>query len=313
MAHLVRLIAGFSLLWLANSVAAQQEDVSRPASGDRKPAKAVKASGQESPSGKLAPPRKLGPKAAGVCPLLDPIAKENGLPPLFFARLIWQESRFNELAVSPKGAQGIAQFMPATAALRRLDDPFEPKSALAASAAYLADLRAAFGNLGLAAAAYNAGANRVRKWLAGETTLPAETLDYVWTITGRPPIDWKDGSASDKDLPRGKGPPSSACQKLASLLTGTPADTELAAKQPWGVQIAGGFSKSRTLASFNRLKKQFSDIIGERKPILLRTRRHNRGRRALYQARIGAGTRAEAQKLCMKLRARGGACVVLHN
>jgi len=52
----------------------------------------------------------------------------------FFARLIWKESRFDIKAVSPAGAQGVAQFMPATAKRRGLADPFDPEQAIPASA-----------------------------------------------------------------------------------------------------------------------------------------------------------------------------------
>ena len=108
-----------------------------------------------------------------------------------FVRLIWKESRFNPQAVSPKGAQGIAQFMPGTAEERGLDDPFEPKSAIIHSASLLADLRREFGNFGLAAAAYNAGAERVRAWLSGSGGLPGETQNYVQFVTGRAAEEWK--------------------------------------------------------------------------------------------------------------------------
>ena len=126
-----------------------------------------------------------------VCPLMQQEAEARGLPPMPFVRLIWKESRFNPSAVSPKGAQGIAQFMPATAADRGLDDPFEPKSAIVHSASLLADLRQEFGNFGLAAAAYNAGAERVRGWLAGNSGLPYETQAYVEFVTGRAAEEWK--------------------------------------------------------------------------------------------------------------------------
>ena len=69
-------------------------------------------------------------------------------------------------AVSPKGASGIAQFMPQTADWHGLADPFDPIEALRHSAAYLRELRDQFGNLGLAAAAHNAGPGRVSAWLA---------------------------------------------------------------------------------------------------------------------------------------------------
>jgi soluble lytic murein transglycosylase-like protein len=55
------------------------------------------------------------PTADDICRTLEEAAAENGIPVEFFARVIWQESRFNARAVSPKGASGIAQFMPQTA------------------------------------------------------------------------------------------------------------------------------------------------------------------------------------------------------
>jgi len=260
---------------------------------------------------------KLGERATGVCPLLDDIADKAGIPPLFFARLIWQESRFRANAVSPKGAQGIAQFMPGTADLRGLANPFEPKSALVASAAFLADLRAEFGNLGLAAAAYNAGPQRVRDWLAGERAfLPAETRQYVAIITGRLPKDWRPGSEAAADTRREpRNPDASACTRLARALErGAPAlDIDTAPSAPWGVQVAGNFSKAKTIQQFRRVQNRFSSVIGDRKPILRRERNLSMGRRAIYQARLGAQSRQEARKLCNKLRAAGGVCIVLRN
>ena len=89
------------------------------------------------------------PTADDVCRTLEEAAAENGLPVEFFARVIWQESRFNARAVSPKGASGIAQFMPQTAGWHGLADPFDPIEALRHSAAYLRELRDRFGNLSL--------------------------------------------------------------------------------------------------------------------------------------------------------------------
>ena len=98
-----------------------------------------------------------------ICRTLGQAAADNDLPEEFFTRLIWQESRFDPAAVSPAGAQGIAQFMPQTAAMRGLTNAFEPLQALRELASYLRELRTTFGgNLGLAAAAYNAGPGRGR-------------------------------------------------------------------------------------------------------------------------------------------------------
>ncbi len=92
--------------------------------------------------------------------------------------------------VSRAGAQGIAQFMPETAAIAGLDNPFDPLQAIAASARLLRSLVKQFGNLGLAAAAYNAGPRRIHDWLAKKGKLPEETQNYVKTITGRAAKTW---------------------------------------------------------------------------------------------------------------------------
>lgn len=81
------------------------------------------------------------------------VAKESNLPADYFARLLWRESRLRPDAISPKGARGIAQFMPSTAALRGLVDSTDALQAMEASAIYLDELRTKFGKLGLAAGA----------------------------------------------------------------------------------------------------------------------------------------------------------------
>jgi len=140
------------------------------------------------------------------CHALREAAEASGIPVPFFARLLWQESRFRATEVSNAGAQGVAQFMPQTAAEVGLDDPFDPMKALPASAKLLSKLRDDFGNLGLAAAAYNAGSGRIQKWLSKESDLPRETRDYVRIITGTKAEDWieqADKLAIRIDLPRG--------------------------------------------------------------------------------------------------------------
>ena len=116
---------------------------------------------------------------AEICSQIEKSAEQWKLSKHFFARLIWKESRFDIRAVSPVGAQGIAQFMPATAKARGLKDPYDPAQAIPASASLLSFHRGQFGNLGLAAAAYNAGPGRVQRWLNGRSSLPFETEDYV--------------------------------------------------------------------------------------------------------------------------------------
>ena len=125
-----------------------------------------------------------------ICQTIGDAAAESGLPVGFLARLLWTESGFHSTATSPAGAEGVAQFMPQTAAQRGLADPRDPIQAIRHAAWLLVDLDRQFGNLGLAAAAYNAGAARVVKWLQGISGLPVETRLYVLAITGRSPEDW---------------------------------------------------------------------------------------------------------------------------
>ncbi|MFK4655244.1 hypothetical protein ABIF97_005178 [Bradyrhizobium japonicum] len=149
------------------------------------------------------------------CHALREAAEASGIPVPFFARLIWQESRFKSNEVSQAGAQGVAQFMPETAAEVGLDDPFDAMKALPASARFLRKLRDDFGNLGLAAAAYNAGPGRIQKWLAKESELPRETRDYVRIITGTRAEDWTERAealAIRIDLPR-----EAPCEGIGSL------------------------------------------------------------------------------------------------
>jgi Transglycosylase SLT domain len=126
-----------------------------------------------------------------LCSSLVDVAQSNALPLGFFTNLIWQESRFDHQAISPVGAMGIAQFMPDTAEGMGVGDAFDGRAALPASGRLLRTLIDRFGNLGLAAAAYNAGPKRVSDWLAQRSGLPRETRDYVSVITGKPAEEWR--------------------------------------------------------------------------------------------------------------------------
>src|SRR3954451_21615762 len=125
-----------------------------------------------------------------LCRMIEGAAAKHHIPVEFFTRLIWQESSFRTGVVSGAGAQGVAQFMPRTAAERNLSDPFDPEQAIPKSAELLDDLRRRFGNLGLSASAYKGGPARVEAWLGGRGALPGETRNYVSVITGRSADDW---------------------------------------------------------------------------------------------------------------------------
>ena len=253
--------------------------------------------------------------ATGVCGEIATQAASTGLPEHFLARLIWKESLFDPGAVSPKGAQGIAQFMPGTAKLRGLDDPFDTTKALAASATYLAELKKTFGNLGHAAAAYNAGEERARRWIAGNSGLPFETQDYVLSITGHSAEEWKQEGADFAIAAIGKaGDFASQCVSLVMReLSPQVAPGERAAWKPWGVVLAGGFSEARAMLAFRTIRNRYSSVIGNEKPMVRRKKNLSMGRRAMVRVMIGRDSRAEAQKLCSRITAIGGACLVEKN
>lgn len=252
--------------------------------------------------------------AETVCHEIDARAAEHGLPQSFMARLIWKESLFDPGAVSPKGAQGIAQFMPGTARLRGLSDPFDPKQALAASAAYLGELRTQLGNLGRAAAAYNAGEDRVRRWLAGTSNLPYETQDYVLSITGRSHEDWKAENAAF-DIPAiGKdGSFSDQCRSLVMReLSPQAIEVKQAHWKPWGVVISGGFSQARAMQAFRVIRNRYA-VLKDEQPLVVRKRNLSMGRRKMVQVVVARNSRADAQKLCRNLTDMGGVCLVQRN
>ena len=251
-------------------------------------------------------------KLPRICALIEENAERQGLPAPFLARLIWKESRFDHLAVSPAGAEGVAQFMPATAKARGLADSFDIEQAIPASAAYLAELEKGFGNLGLAAAAYNAGEARVSRWLNSGGFLPLETEDYVLDITGLSADSFVGhrGAVEVKPLDE-KLSFREACLKLPVMKTRTIAMAQIVRK-PWAIQVAGNFRRSAAVRQWERMRRQVGGTVASAHIYVSRVR-SPMGRRGIYAVRIGADSRGEADRICSRLRSRGGACVVLKN
>src|SRR5205823_2206489 len=149
--------------------------------------------------------------------------------------------------------------------------------AIPKSAELLSDLRSRFGNLGLAAAAYNGGPARVEAWLAGRGSLPWETRNYMSAITGRTAEAWADGARSEK----GAEPAQETATRCLILVAGFRRGTdrrvieayqgpiEQSPLSPWGVQVAGNFSKAVALASYARARAQHASILGEAAPMVI--------------------------------------------
>lgn len=259
-----------------------------------------------------------------VCRTIDDVAREAGLDRDFFARLLWQESLFEAGAVSPAGAQGIAQFMPGTAALRGLKDAFNPAEALRASATYLAELSRTYGNLGLAAVAYNGGEARAARFKAEGGALPDETRGYVVAITGHSAETWRSHppAALDLSLKRAGGDVGqagdtasgtfrAACVAMALDRPARGPRVTQPPLLPWGVVVASNRDRDGAERQVGRLKNRHAALLGGE------TVRYTSGRRAglrnLQVAQVGRASREEADALCTRLKAAGGDCMVLRN
>jgi len=212
----------------AQSAFAKASDVTAPVEAEETPMEAAEVATADAEAGTV---HRI--PLEEFCDMIVSSARANDLPIVFFTNLIWQESRFNPNSVSRAGAQGVAQFMPETAAANGLDNPFNPFQALPASARLLRQLHEQFGNVGLAAAAYNAGPGRVMKWLSKHASLPRETRAYVATITGRPAEQWR---AADpkfafrpaRDLPCSQTPAFAELQAAQPQPESEPAPAEVA-------------------------------------------------------------------------------------
>jgi hypothetical protein len=257
---------------------------------------------------------------SAVCQMIKAAASANDIPAGFLLRIIWQESRFKADAVGPltrSGAHavGIAQFMPATAVERHLNTPFDPAEALPKAAEFLHDLHAEFGNIGLAAAAYNAGAQRVRDWLAGRRTLPRETKAYVRIVTGSEVGEWARSQPLQITAIMANDVPCTDIARLEAPFTAVRKTRESvpqhAANHPaWAAQLIGEESELNALNRYAQLKRKHPAILAGFEPIVLHNQIGRSSTAAWHRVRIVLDTRQAAESLCARLQSSGEQCLV---
>jgi len=304
----------FALIFsLAAAAHAQNSEPNQPTEGSSQ--EGAPSAGAIEPGGVATP---HPGDASTICQLMASAAVANGLPVEFFARVIWQESRLRPDAIGPvtrsgHQAQGIAQFMPMTAAERLLQNPFDPSQALPKSAEFLRDLRAQFGNLGLAAAAYNAGPQRVRDWLAGKRTLPSETQAYVRNVTGRSAEEWLRPQPEIPSLIVPAGIPCGESFKQTAKVQSPVKEARQETILPWGVQLVGDRSELKALANYRQLQKKHQAILGGYEPVVLRTNIRGGDQAIWTRVRVDSESRPSAELLCSRLRAVGENCLVQRN
>lgn len=130
-------------------------------------------------------------------PLIAAQETAHGIPAGLLHRQLYEESHYRTdiiygPTVSSVGAEGIAQFMPATARDYGITNPFDPSQEIPAAARMMADLHREFGSWSLALAAYNWGSGNVAKWIntgvgVNDGPMPAQTVAYVQDITSAVP------------------------------------------------------------------------------------------------------------------------------
>ncbi|MFK7870977.1 MAG: lytic transglycosylase domain-containing protein [Roseobacter sp.] len=251
-----------------------------------------------------------------TCNAIQTFTQRHGLNTGFFARLIWQESRFDPNALSHANARGIAQFIPSTAARRGLKDPYNPADALEHSAQYLAEMVARFGNEGMAAIGYNGGERRAEGFLEGKGLAP-ETVNYVPIITGLRAEDWRDAPPKGHDMRLSKTEPFlRACYTMAANRRITPLARPKPpppAIKPWGVQVAFAQSKKAARAAMRTKTARCRGLVGGEKTDLIYKPHRVATKKGYFFARFGRNSRDGAKRLCDRMRRQGCACRVVQN
>ena len=251
-----------------------------------------------------------------TCNAIEVFSKRHGLDTGFFARLIWQESRFDPNALSHANARGIAQFIPSTARLRGLKDPYNPADALEHSAQYLAEMVQRHGNEGMAAIGYNGGEGSAEGFLEGKGLAP-ETVNYVPIITGLTAEQWRDTPPKDPDFRLDPGKSFyAACSEMARKRKLTPIKRVAPPPpplKPWGVQLGFGTSEKSAKAKIANQTRSCSGKVKGEKLDLIYVKNRVSGKKGYYFGCIGRNTRDAAQRLCSDLKRQLCSCLVVEN
>jgi hypothetical protein len=134
--------------------------------------------------------------------LIENTARVHEVDPLLVHSMIRVESGYNQFAVSPKGALGLMQLMPATAQRFGVTNPFDAKQNIEGGVRYLRHLQQLYGDDRLALAAYNAGEGAVSRY--GSIPPYSETINYVGKVGRSYGEAKRGGQASDKRVQQGE-------------------------------------------------------------------------------------------------------------
>lgn len=248
--------------------------------------------------------------ASEICDAIAKAARETSLSPAFLARVLREETGF--------------------------DDP----ATIAPTARTLAQLQADYGNPGLAALALSAGHPTAETFLRGEG-IPMRARDFVITTTGLTPEAWRDAAPEAPEFRlSGTGDFAADCTELAEGSWGAPLPVLSALPLPpvlvepvridpsrrslrpkmrpkpklakWGAQLAFGKSRDQARANFDRATSACRKAVGQQ-PDIIHVENRVRGRPGYWMARVSRMDRDAAEAICRAARAGGCSCVVYRN
>lgn len=144
--------------------------------------------------------------------------------------------------------------------------------------------------------------------------MPAgETRAYVRIVTGRAAEEWTRGPVDDR-VDRQQWLTCAELPRTASLAPRRAASAETKTEQgPWGLQLTGNWSEARALSDYKQLQKRFSSVLGDRAPMIIRSRMLGHGSAPWYLIRVAESSRDRAKQLCTRLESAGGSCLVYRN
>ena len=324
--------------------AATPYDGAVPYDGYDPAAHASSSRSSRAPSRYYPPP---GPSSDPWAPYIREASIRYGVPEKWVRAVMHQESGGHEQAVSPVGAMGLMQVMPATYdGLRQRhrlgDDAFDPHNNILAGTAYIREMYDRYGSPGFLAA-YNAGPDRLDQYLSGASPLPDETVNYLASIAPNLGTDvpvsgplatyantahtvvaavpttasFASGcdvnAAYDPDRPcapleQAATAPTAAPIRQVSLL-GAPASLGAAATGGWGVQVGAFRSQGLARAVAEGARDEAPDLLRAATVALPPTSPF--GGTALYRARLLNLSANTAQSACARLNQRQLPCVVV--
>lgn len=265
---------------------------------------------------------KRGPKAprpdiAATCALIEKAARDEDIEPMILARLLWRLTGFRAdlyprpprgreaLLKMPRTGPGLSGLTPQDAAAIGLNDPYDAEQSARSAARSLTRKKRLYGNIGLAVAGYRLDHWRLRRFIAGDRSIPAPIAELVKEVTGTDIELWRDAPPISL-ISQDSADFSKRCAALAEPPPPAPPPP------PWGAILATRPDARSARALADSFTRQLQSAL--KGHAIITHQMHLPGRtEADFTVQIGAQDRDEASALCARFRRLGLSCMVLKN